>query len=147
MAALVIYLLISVLGGGGGGSLDDLVGVPINQGVPQAEGEPLDCQIQHANVSEDCQVVGFVNSLQSYSARRVRAPRQVYRCAPTTLFEGQVSTGCGVASSQVGPFYCPPDGSVYIDLGFFDDLAARRRGRPVRAGLRARARTATTSRT
>ena len=126
LAGVVIFLLISVLGGGGGGSLEDLVGVPINQGVPQAEGEPLDCQTgADANASEDCQVVGFVNSMQSYWEGEFERRNRQYRRAPTTLFEGQVSTGCGVASSQVGPFYCPPDGSVYIDLGFFEDLRSR----------------------
>jgi predicted metalloprotease len=45
----------------------------------------------------------------------------------TTLvrFEGQVQTGCGLASSAVGPFYCPVDAKVYLDTGFFDELSDR----------------------
>jgi predicted metalloprotease len=48
-----------------------------------------------------------------------------YRPALTTFFTSAVNTGCGTASSAVGPFYCPPDESVYIDLGFFDQLETR----------------------
>ncbi len=37
-------------------------------------------------------------------------------------FSGAVNTGCGQASSQVGPFYCPPDATIYLDTTFFDDV-------------------------
>jgi predicted metalloprotease len=41
------------------------------------------------------------------------------------LFRGAVKSGCGTASSQVGPFYCPLDGKVYLDNTFFDELSSR----------------------
>jgi predicted metalloprotease len=73
---------------------------------------------EDANQRQDCRIVGFVNAIQDYWGERVDG----YRLAPTTFFTGAVSTGCGQASSAVGPFYCPPDQSVYIDLGFFHQL-------------------------
>jgi len=41
------------------------------------------------------------------------------------LYRGATSSGCGHASSQMGPFYCPADHRVYLDLGFFDELAKK----------------------
>jgi hypothetical protein len=48
-----------------------------------------------------------------------------YQLTEVNLFSGSVQTGCGGATSAVGPFYCPPDGEVYIDLDFYRELASR----------------------
>ena len=48
-----------------------------------------------------------------------------YERARLVLFRGAVNTGCGAAESATGPFYCPADQKVYIDLGFYDDLRRR----------------------
>ena len=74
-----------------------------------------------AATRDDCRIVGYVNSIQTYWSGVVEG----YRLAPTTFFEGGVSTACGAASSAVGPFYCPPDEGIYIDLGFFEQLESR----------------------
>ncbi len=71
-----------------------------------------------ANRDADCRVVAVANSVQAYWSKAVRG----YTRSETVLFKGQVSTGCGAASSSTGPFYCPSDNKVYLDLGFFDDL-------------------------
>lgn len=47
-----------------------------------------------------------------------------YQKPVLTLFTGAVRSGCGNASADMGPFYCPADGKLYIDLGFFDELAS-----------------------
>lgn len=48
-----------------------------------------------------------------------------YREPRLVLFDDRVSSACGLAGAAVGPFYCPPDESVYIDLGFFRELDRR----------------------
>jgi uncharacterized protein len=50
---------------------------------------------------------------------------QTYEETDVVLFDGATNTGCGRATSDVGPFYCPADRLVYIDLGFFDELENR----------------------
>jgi hypothetical protein len=125
LAVLVVYLLVSALGGGGGSPLDDLTGVTAGPGAPQSEAL-ADCRTgEDANTQEDCRIVAYVNSIQEYWTDVFQRSDRRYQPAQTTFFEDQVQTGCGFASSQVGPFYCPPDGMVYIDLGFFDEIRNR----------------------
>lgn len=78
-----------------------------------------------ANTREDCRTVAVVNSVQDYW--RAEFPRRQgrYSDARTVMFTGRVSTACGAATAAVGPFYCPGDGQVYLDLGFFDDLRTK----------------------
>ena len=78
-----------------------------------------------ANRREDCRIVGFVNSVQAYWTGEFQRRGAQYRQARTRFFSGGTQTGCGAASSEVGPFYCPLDERVYIDLGFFDELRTR----------------------
>jgi predicted metalloprotease len=54
-----------------------------------------------------------------------KASGQSYRAAPLVLFEDATPTACGTGESAMGPFYCPGDGKVYIDLRFFRELQAR----------------------
>jgi hypothetical protein len=80
---------------------------------------------EDANRREDCRVVGFVNDIQRHWSSTFEQSNRRYEQATTVFFTDSVQTGCGFASSQVGPFYCPPDRRVYIDLGFFDELRSR----------------------
>ncbi|MET7571614.1 neutral zinc metallopeptidase [Streptomyces sp. NPDC005492] len=74
-----------------------------------------------ANVWEDCRIAAVVNSVQDHWAQEFRRQGGTYTRSPTVFFSGQVATACGTAASAVGPFYCPGDRKVYLDLGFFDE--------------------------
>jgi predicted metalloprotease len=132
LVALVVWLLFSLLTGGGNG-LGQLS--PLDQqtvgigGQPSQVGTPSDlssCRTgADANARDDCRVVGVVNSVQKFWDGVFQRSNRQYTYVDTVFFSDQTQTGCGVATSQVGPFYCPVDKLVYIDLGFFDDLKSR----------------------
>ncbi|GAA3213525.1 neutral zinc metallopeptidase [Actinocorallia longicatena] len=75
-----------------------------------------------ADQNEQCRIVGVVNSIQNYWTGAFAASSLTYRNARTQLFTGATQTSCGYATSQVGPFYCPADQKVYLDLTFFQQL-------------------------
>ncbi|MEJ7655268.1 MAG: neutral zinc metallopeptidase [Chloroflexia bacterium] len=96
------------------------------EGTAQAGSISQNCQDgADANAQEDCRIVGFVNSIQKYWTDEFTEEGDQYTRSRTALFTGQTNTGCGAASSDVGPFYCPADKVVYVDLGFFDDLRTK----------------------
>ena len=126
VAALVIYLLIALLGGGEGlGQLAPLDEQRIGQGDTPSEVSQ-ECRTgQDANEREDCRIVAVVNSVQRFWNDVFQRSGRQYPYSDTVFFTDQIQTGCGVATSQVGPFYCPRDQLVYIDLGFFDEIQSR----------------------
>lgn len=81
-----------------------------------------------ANEDRDCRMVGGENSLYDYwssqpdLAEDLGKANQQFRPAKLNLYSGQTQSGCGTASNQVGPFYCPLDEGIYIDTDFYDIL-------------------------
>ncbi|MFF8732109.1 neutral zinc metallopeptidase [Streptomyces sp. NPDC015171] len=78
-----------------------------------------------ANSRDDCRAVAVVNSVQDYWTQEFQRQGRRYTGSPTVFFSDRVGTACGVATAAVGPFYCPGDRKVYLDLGFFDDLRTK----------------------
>ncbi|MEV4217399.1 neutral zinc metallopeptidase [Nonomuraea sp. NPDC049725] len=115
----------------GGGGILTLIAFVVFALLGNVGGEPEPAQRQppanlaeqcrtgrDADQSEKCQVVGVVNSIQDYWKKELPE----YTTAKTVLYTGGVRTACGAADSSVGPFYCPGDQRVYLDLSFFDQL-------------------------
>jgi predicted metalloprotease len=114
---VLIYLVVQALGGGGD---DGTGGAAVDNG--QVEG--LQCESgADANSDARCALVADVNSIQAFWADALpdQAGEQ-YSESVAVFFSGSTQTGCGGATSQVGPFYCPVDKMVYLDTTFFRDM-------------------------
>ena len=78
-----------------------------------------------ANARTDCRVVGIVNSVQNYWSSELPRRGVAYSPADMVLYSGATQAGCGLAQAAEGPFYCPVDKKVYLDISFFDELHTR----------------------
>ncbi len=81
-----------------------------------------------ANGSADCARVAVENSLTDFWAGELGEEFRAEEALVT--FGGAVDTACGGASSDVGPFYCPADSTIYLDTTFFDDVLEKQLGGP-----------------
>jgi predicted metalloprotease len=126
LVGLVIVVLMQVLGGGGGsGGTSTGTGVggfpAIGQGQ-SADNSQLAAECRKgrdANAHVECAVVADINSIEDFWGQQLGSR---YTETHTVFFSGSAQTGCGNATSGAGPFYCPADKLVYIDLSFFDTL-------------------------
>jgi uncharacterized protein len=120
---VIVYFLFVKGGGDGGFNVPDPTSsfpqVPqTGTGGASVPGSP--------DEDKEVQFVSFVlDDAQDFWRQQFEAAGKSYQRAKLVLFRDQVSSGCGLASSATGPFYCPLDQKVYIDLGFFDELTRR----------------------
>ncbi len=119
----VILVLVLTLAGGDSSSLDSLNDLDNLDGVSAGPASSTDLASEcrtgaDAQRLQDCRILADVNSIQQYWKQTLRG----YQVVPTVFYSDFTQTGCGGASSEVGPFYCPVDKRVYIDLGFFEEL-------------------------
>ena len=115
---VIVFLLQSQLGG------SPSIG-PGEGGGAGTETSLENCRTgADANEDRNCALLADVNSIQAFWSQALPEQAGVrYRKAVTTLFpDGAVSTGCGNATSDVGPFYCSADERVYLDPAFFDEM-------------------------
>lgn len=114
---VVLFLLFSGVLGGGGGGLGGLAGLQPGAAQP---GGTLNPQ------SDTDQFLAYVVSdIQDFWATTFSESGRDYPETKLVLFDQATNSACGAASAATGPFYCPADQKVYLDLGFFDELESR----------------------
>jgi len=121
LIAAAVGVPVATMGGGGSG----------NGGTSAAPGG-VDSSLAakcrtgaDANANDDCRIVAVVDSVENYWSTAFANSGKTYQRAATVLFSGSTSTACGPATTQVGPFYCPGDRTVYLDLGFWQELRSQ----------------------
>ncbi|HUG31022.1 MAG TPA: neutral zinc metallopeptidase [Candidatus Limnocylindria bacterium] len=111
---VIIIVVMNLLGGSGGAGSGGLSG---GQGGAISSLDPND------------RFGNFVNTVtvdvQSFWEREFQARGKDYPETVTVMFTESTQTGCGSASAATGPFYCPADGKVFIDEGFFEQLSTQ----------------------
>jgi predicted metalloprotease len=116
---LVVLIVTLLLRGGGfdvGQSLDQFPQSP-------AQGENLNAPDPDKDLVDFLDFV--VKDVQASWRTKFEAAGSNYQTTKLVLFERATATGCGTGSSATGPFYCPADGKMYLDLGFFRELRDR----------------------
>jgi predicted metalloprotease len=111
---IIIIVVLNLAGGGGSVPSGGLTGAP---GGAIASLDPKDNELQFINA--------VTVDVQTFWGEQFSAAGKDYPVTVTVLFTDQTPSGCGVASSATGPFYCPNDQKVYLDTAFFDELSKR----------------------
>jgi len=116
IGTLVIALIVMLMGGDPSALLSQTESVPAQQQAP-AGPQPDDAAAKFTRL-----VLGSTEDIWS---RLMASQGAQYRPPTLVLFRRVTQSGCGTATSASGPFYCPADKKLYIDLSFYDDLAQR----------------------
>ena len=125
---VLLFIGFQLLGGnlGGGQATGTSAVDPYTGGQVAASDVAQQCRTgADANARTDCRIVGVVNSVQQYWGTELPRRGVRYSQSDTVLYANATQGGCGMAEAAQGPFYCPLDKQVYLDLSFFDDLKTR----------------------
>jgi predicted metalloprotease len=120
VVGVILFLAIQLLGGGSGSAFDVDTGLGSGGSAP---GQPaaIPPSEDPERDLKDFSTYVFTDAQKTWEQTFKRAG-QPYEHARLVLYRGGVNTACGSASSAVGPFYCPGDQIVYLDLSFYGDL-------------------------
>jgi uncharacterized protein len=123
IVGVILFIALQVIGGGGGAGFDvGQVLAPDAQAPGAADPQPIPRSEDPQRDLKDFSVYVFEDAQKTW-AQTFRRSGEAYRDAQLVLYTGGVQTGgCGSATSAVGPFYCPGDHRVYLDLSFYEDM-------------------------
>jgi len=122
----VALALISYFVFGNPSALSGLTGGTDQGGGAQPTGYVSACSADQANTDRQCRLSATVQALDAYWTKALPAQTKVSYTEPDVVsYDGSAQSGCGVASNAVGPFYCPADQTIYIDVTFFDELTSQ----------------------
>lgn len=124
------------VGGGVGGLILLIIILLLNGGLPGGSEPPAarntaagnlgSCKVgRDIQQNRDCRFVFYQNSVEGFWNAELPRRGKKYTRAVMQVFDGSTNTACGAASSAVGPFYCPVDKKVYLDIGFFQVLESQ----------------------
>jgi predicted metalloprotease len=119
---LVAFLVLQMCASSGGGGFN--FDSPLDT-IPRVQPDTQPGALPETSAEEE-QLVGFVSfvldDVQAMWEDKFAEAGMTYEPAKLVLFRDAVDSGCGTATSAVGPFYCGADSTVYLDLSFFDEL-------------------------
>lgn len=123
IAGLILALVLGLSSGGDGGVADVLRQLEAPTTATE-DSAPLSCP-NDAETNTACFVTAVVNDVQSTWDDLFAQAGRTYKPTKLVLFSQATSSGCGPANAATGPFYCPADRKVFLDLGFFQELRNR----------------------
>ena len=122
IAGVVIVAIVTLLGGGNiGDVLSNVLGSQMTEGAQPAGTHTPDAEEERL---EELASQVLAGTEDVWTREFERQGWGEYECPRMVLYSGAVSSGCGHATSQTGPFYCSADQTVYIDLDFFRDMSS-----------------------
>jgi len=124
---IVVLLIVFAVFGGGLGNLGGMLGGGGGSGVPASRSAPAGqgtAQVCSSDPEKRAACAAFSSADHTWEALFARSGQR-FRAPGLTFFTNNGESGCGAAQSAMGPFYCPTDNRIYMDVSFFDELANR----------------------